>query len=38
MLDLEPDRVIAFPGGPGTANMVYQAHRRQVPVDFPLEG
>jgi len=38
MLDLEPDKVIAFSGGPGTANMVYQAHRRQVPVDFPLEG
>ncbi len=35
MLDEEkPDMVVAFPGGRGTANMVDQARRRGVPVDF----
>lgn len=40
MLDFgEPDLVIAFPGGPGTANMVKQAKERgidvwEVPKDF----
>lgn len=32
MLDLEPDLVIAFPGGKGTKNMIEQAKKRGVPV------
>jgi YspA, cpYpsA-related SLOG family len=33
MLDLgKPDRVIAFPGGPGTANMVALAQGAWIPV------
>jgi predicted Rossmann-fold nucleotide-binding protein len=36
MLDLEPDLVIAFPGGRGTANMIEQAHAAHVPVWEPL--
>lgn len=32
MLMLEPDLVIAFPGGPGTANMITQAKRAGVEV------
>lgn len=31
MLALTPDVCVAFPGGPGTANMVYQARRAGVP-------
>jgi hypothetical protein len=27
-----PDRVIAFPGGVGTENMVHQSHKRGIPV------
>lgn len=27
------DRVIAFPGGPGTADMVYKAEKAGIPVD-----
>jgi hypothetical protein len=33
MLDMEnPDMVIAFPGGPGTRNMVKQAQQRNIKV------
>ncbi|HDR9497067.1 TPA: DUF2493 domain-containing protein [Burkholderia cepacia] len=32
MLDYEPDLVIAFPGGRGTANMVHQAKTAGVKV------
>ena len=33
MLDQwEPDQVLAFPGGVGTANMVKQANERGIPV------
>lgn len=32
MLDLNPDLVIAFPGGRGTANMMKQARDRHVEV------
>lgn len=32
MLDHEPDLVIAFPGGPGTADMVRRARARNVTV------
>jgi hypothetical protein len=28
-----PDRVLAFPGGRGTRNMVFQAKRAGVPVE-----
>ena len=28
-----PDRVLAFPGGEGTRNMVFQAKRAGVPVE-----
>jgi hypothetical protein len=33
MLDLEPERVVAFPGGTGTANMIEQARAAGVPVE-----
>lgn len=32
MLTLQPDLVIAFPGGKGTANMIQQALKAKVPV------
>lgn len=32
MLSLSPDRVIAFPGGNGTANMIKQAKQQGIPV------
>lgn len=32
MLDLDPDILVAFPGGRGTANMVEQATRRGVKI------
>jgi hypothetical protein len=32
MLKLKPDLVIAFPGGSGTANMVYLAKRNETPI------
>ena len=32
MLEWRPDLVVAFPGGPGTANMIEQAKRACVPV------
>ena len=32
MLDMIPDAVVAFPGGPGTANMVKQAREARVRV------
>lgn len=32
MLAMNPDGVVAFPGGPGTANMVRQAQAAGVPV------
>jgi len=32
MLEAHPDLVIAFPGGPGTADMVRQAAKARVPV------
>ena len=32
MLQLNPDVVIAFPGGPGTKDMVQQAHEADVEV------
>jgi len=32
MLALTPTFVVAFPGGPGTANMVYQARKANLPV------
>lgn len=32
MLDLRPDLVVAFPGGPGTAHMTESALRRGIPV------
>ena len=32
MLELHPDVVLAFPGGPGTADMVRQAERAGIPV------
>ena len=32
MLELLPNRVVAFPGGAGTGNMVAQAHHKKVPV------
>lgn len=32
MLALSPDAVIAFPGGPGTANCVRQANALGIPV------
>lgn len=35
MLTLNPDGVIAFPGGSGTKNMVTQAKLRSVPVWEP---
>jgi hypothetical protein len=28
----KPDYVLAFPGGPGTANMIKQAKQRGIPV------
>lgn len=31
MADLSPDLVVAFPGGPGTANMVSLAKARNLP-------
>lgn len=35
MLDnSEPDRVLACPGGRGTADMVARARRARIPVDF----
>jgi hypothetical protein len=36
MLEWMPDKVIAFPGGRGTANMVKQARAAGVPVVEPL--
>ncbi len=38
MLLLKPDMVLAFPGGPGTANMVKQATGANVPVKHLLEA
>ncbi len=32
MLMLQPDGVVAFPGGNGTANMIMQAREKGVPV------
>lgn len=32
MLDLEPDWVIAFPGGRGTADMIRAAREKKIPV------
>jgi len=32
MLTLNPDGVVAFPGGDGTENMCYQAEKAGVPV------
>ena len=32
MLLLKPHLVIAFPGGPGTANMIGQAHNALIPI------
>lgn len=32
MIDKNPDVVIAFPGGRGTGNMVYQAQRKYIRV------
>ncbi len=32
MLALQPDGVVAFPGGAGTANMIQQAREANVPV------
>lgn len=39
MLDLFPniDIVLAFPGGPGTANMIQQAGDRNIPVVMSLD-
>lgn len=36
MLEWKPDMVIAFPGGPGTANMVAQAKAAGVNVAYPM--
>ncbi len=33
MLDLRPELVIAFPGGAGTANCVFQARQRGIRVE-----
>lgn len=33
MLLLDPDVVVAFPGGRGTANMVQQARQEGIPVE-----
>ena len=35
MLDLQPDAVIAFPGGKGTANMVSQAESQHINIWRP---
>jgi hypothetical protein len=32
MLKLNPDGVVAFPGGPGTGDMIHQARAARVPV------
>jgi predicted Rossmann-fold nucleotide-binding protein len=32
MIRLQPDQVIAFPGGRGTANMIKQAREHNIPV------
>jgi hypothetical protein len=37
LMDGKPDRVIAFPGTSGTANMVYQANVAGVPVTEIIE-
>jgi len=34
----QPDAVVAFPGGGGTANMIDQARKAGVPVWQPMEG
>ena len=36
MLELNPDYVIAFPGGPGTASMIQIAEKSNVPVEKVL--
>ncbi len=36
MLDYKPDRVIAFPGQSGTANMIALATGRRIPVTHAL--
>jgi predicted Rossmann-fold nucleotide-binding protein len=38
MLALDPDRVIAFPGGRGTANCVRQAKERGIEVEEVASG
>jgi len=37
MLEWKPDLVIAFPGGPGTSNMVSQARAASVKTLNPLQ-
>lgn len=37
MLRLKPDRVLAFPGGRGTANCITQAERLGIPVEVVTE-
>lgn len=36
LVEGQPDLVIGFPGGPGTANMVFQARQERVPVILVL--
>lgn len=37
LIEGKPDGVIAFPGGPGTRNMIQQAKAAGVPVREPLK-
>lgn len=38
LVDYNPDVVIAFPGGNGTANMIALAYKHNVPVIHPVEA